>query len=116
MKNNLVLSLTAYNMSELAKINKVKELETIYDSRKSFYKKAFVLYSNYNTKILKSYDSYVCVIDIDNTIYINKNINSDMLYSQTTLRHIKEFIKQTTGESLTKKDILKLNDIKILEV
>jgi hypothetical protein len=79
----------------------INELKPIYDSRQSFYKKAIVYTLKYNgstTYILKSYDSVVSLItetaDGVKFAYINNNISESLLYSNTTLRHIKEFLKQ----------------------
>lgn len=94
-----------------------KELETIFDTRKSFYKKAYVIeISKNNSKIflLKSYDSIVASIEqtehgeniFEKYFSINKYIFDR--YSQTTLRHIKEFFKQFfKNENITKKDLQK---------
>lgn len=83
------------------KIEKTQnELLTIYDTRQSFYKKAIVTtlkYENTTTHILKSYDSIVATItkcENGEYFYINNNICDSLLYSNTTLRHIKEFLKQ----------------------
>lgn len=68
------------------------ELEPIFDSRKSFYRKAYVIASG-NTKTLYSYDTpvieYNCVTDTF------KRIWSD--WSATTGRHITEFCRQVSG-------------------
>lgn len=69
----------------------MKELETYFDTHKSFYKKAFyiehahgaTLYS-YGTKILE-------LVYVGNDTYIRKIWNG---YSATTQRHINEFVKQ----------------------
>lgn len=61
-------------------------LEPMYINQKSFYKKAKV--SEFLGKLtLISYETPVCTLDKD-TIHLNG------LYSQTTLRHIREFLKQ----------------------
>lgn len=65
-----------------------------YDARKSFYNKALVIESEKNY-ILLSYDSVVCRISKNTKkITLNKSIDDELLYSLTTCRHIKEFIKQ----------------------
>ena len=66
-----------------------KELKVIYDSRKSFYKKAFLIEEE-GKIILKSYDSNMIVKE-DNKLMFNNYID---LYSVTTLRHVKEWLKQ----------------------
>ena len=70
------------------------ELMTIFDSAKSFYKKAFVKieYKN-DTKIiiLYSYNTEVLRLQKNNNKLVIEYVN---IYSKTTLRHIKEVIKQ----------------------
>ena len=64
------------------------ELIPKFDSRKSFYKKAMVKTED-NQKILYSFDAKVCIINLDlNTAQIIS------LFSNTTTRHIKEFLLQ----------------------
>lgn len=66
-----------------------KELIPIYDSHKSFYRKAHVhIFDDY--AYLVSYNAVVCFIDFsDNSIHRLWGG-----YSATTMRHINEFIKQ----------------------
>ena len=64
----------------------MKDLETIYDSRDSFYGKAKVELDK-NQIILYSYGTLVAFIE-NGIAYIIGD------YSQTTLRHIKEFLLQ----------------------
>lgn len=69
---------------------KTLELIPIHDTRKSFYNKAKVLFLNDGTIQLQSYNTVVGEI---------KNNTYHQLWdgkSQTTTRHIKEFIKQFT--------------------
>lgn len=64
-------------------------LEPIYDSAKSFYKKAYV--KKEGTKsVLYSYNTKVCEIDLKATI----KANILGFYSQTTTRHIRDFLYQ----------------------
>lgn len=75
-----------------------KELLPVFENVKSYYKKAEVKkYNNKNNIIVKykllSYNTLVLTYK-DNKIKLNKNIKKELLTSQTTLRHIKEFIKQ----------------------
>lgn len=91
-------------------------LKAIHDTRKEFYSKATVqqVQTDDDTKIyfLKSYDSIVACI-IDDLFYLNDNIRKDLLFSNTTLRHIKEFYKQFKNNiSLTKSDLLKMDCLK----
>lgn len=84
------------------------------NSRKSFYGKCREIIAN-DTKILKSYNSFVAVIK-NNTIYLNNNIDGELLFSNTTLRHIKSFLANNGLEILSKKDLMQhLTNINILE-
>ena len=97
---------------------KKEELKPIYDNRKSFYKKAYIeyhtewneLYSRIKKIKLYSYNTIICTIeyiDSENRFY---HIHNDNLISQTTLRHLKEFLLQLfycKEKTLTKKEILK---------
>ncbi|UQT00861.1 hypothetical protein [Enterococcus phage vB_OCPT_SDS2] len=78
----------------------MNELECIYDSRKSFYGKANLVKEE-NGISLYSYDTKVA------TIYTNGLAKVFGTYSQTTLRHIKEFLKQNGLKADTKKQIEK---------
>ena len=64
------------------------ELIPQFDSRKSFYKKAMVKTED-NQKTLYSFDAKVCIINLD-----LKTAQIISLFSETTTRHIKEFLKQ----------------------
>ena len=94
-------------------------LVPIYDSKKFFYNKAIVkIYGN--IKVLYSYDTPVCYI-YDcckyTKYFLNYDIQESLLFSNTTLRHIKEFLQQdisiqlalsnTIGGKITKNDIIK---------
>ena len=65
------------------------ELTPKFDSRKSFYGKALIRFEG-DLKLLFSFDTPV--------VYIGPDLLPVMLndwdYSQTTLRHVKEFLKQ----------------------
>jgi len=108
-----------------------RELIPIYDNAKSFYNKAFINVK-YDSKSyidisyeLISYNTKICIIKDNKIIFYKKNINSKLkdnqkVYSYTTLRHIKEFIKKFSyilelnykdiinKENITKNDIVKL--------
>lgn len=84
----------------------LQELKTVYDSRKSFYKKAMVdkvddtfrLFS-YGTLIATANDTVVTLVD--------KNEDD---YSQTTLRHLREFVVQFAygvSKNMNRQDVLK---------
>lgn len=75
-----------------------KELIPVYENVKSYYNKAEVkrYYNKYNIIIkyeLLSYNTIVLTYK-DSKIKLNKKIDINLLMSKTTLRHIKEFIKQ----------------------
>lgn len=81
-------------------------LQPLFDTRKSFYNKAYIvrdcgrieLYS-YNTKVLE--------INTLKGIYkLNYNINTSLLFSNTTLRHIKECLHQFLGLDYNKKELI----------
>lgn len=80
----------------------------LYDNRKSFYNKAYVVRIG-NTIRLYSYDTLV--LEVGQGYYkLNKSINEKLLFSNTTLRHIKETLKQfyyKENRTLTKKEIMK---------
>lgn len=78
------------------------ELQVKYDSAKSFYKKAFVIYDGKGKISLKSYDTIVCVVNEP-----KRTIEVTGYYSQTTSRQIKEFLKQLGLFQYLKKDDLK---------
>lgn len=99
----------------------VTELIPIYTNQNSFYKKAIVKKIN-NLILLYSYDTLVCAI-YDCAKYtkyvLNDNINNDLLFSNTTLKHIKEFLYQNTygftNKLKTKKDIIKYNNFEFVD-
>jgi len=65
-----------------------RELEARFDGRKSFYGKAQVEIKDDGTKQLYSYGTLVAEIDARGTPRVFGT------YSQTTLRHIKDFLQQ----------------------
>ena len=77
---------------------KKAELEAIHDSSQSFYGKAKVEIDG-NRIILYSYGSYVAFIEND-VAYITG------YYSQTTMRHIKDFLLQNGFEAVSKKQMM----------
>ena len=69
------------------------ELTALFDSRASFYGKAMVKLLNHNGKEcygLYSYGTLVMVIENDKSY----RMEGDGLYSYTTTRHCREFIRQ----------------------
>ena len=82
-------------------------LKAKYDSRASFYNKALVKDNEKGTISLYSYNTKVCEIE-GGKYRLNGAIDRELLFSQTTLRHIKEFLRQFLNlEGLTKKDLEK---------
>ena len=78
-------------------------LQPIYDLRNSFYKKAKVIFDNGKTS-LYSYETKIIELKGRELVYMC----DEYLLSQTTLRHLKEFLKQFyKHQEYTKKDILK---------
>ena len=81
------------------------ELKPIYDSRKSFYGKAKVI-SDRDGKTLVSYSTTVARITEKNNGYmITPYAVIYGTYSATTLRHIKEFLKQNGFRAESKAQI-----------
>lgn len=82
------------------------ELFPRYDARKSFYGKAHIIETSKTIK-LKSYDTIVLQYN-KQTKTIKFLCRDPWAFSQTTNRHINEFLKQFTNVNpLTKKEILK---------
>lgn len=82
-------------------------LKPIYDSRKSFYNKATVT-EDANGKYLTSYETIVArITDKNNGYKIAPYAEVYGTYSATTLRHIKEFLKQNGFKAESKQQILK---------
>lgn len=86
------------------------DLGTQYDSRASFYGKARVEVNNTNDVIkLISYNTHVATILVDPQHLISDNGKQARVfgtYSQTTLRHIKEFLKQNGFKADNSKQIM----------
>ena len=76
----------------------MEKLQTIYDDRKSFYGKAQT--ETIGTQlVLWSYDTKVSYIENGKAFVLGT-------YSQTTLRHIKEFLRQNCFKADSKKQIV----------
>ena len=78
----------------------IYELTARYDSRKSFYGKAHVIEEDGQRKLL-SYSTIVAWIDEDGA-----HVNGT--YSATTLRHIREFLKQNSFYAGSKSEIMQM--------
>ena len=76
------------------------DLQAQYDSRASFYGKATVTKLDDGMEFLYSYGTHVASVDGNNTASVHG------LYSQTTLRHIKEFLKQHGFKAENSKQIM----------
>lgn len=72
-------------------------LQADYDARASFYKKAKVIKYN-NAIYLQSYNTIVAKIE-------NGEVIVNGWYSQTTARHINEFLYQNGFDKMTKKQM-----------
>lgn len=70
-------------------------LEAKYDSCKSFYKKAKVVSREDGTILLQSYKSVICILHKDKTLDV---VAKDYELTRTTVRHLKEFLKQNGFE------------------
>ena len=79
----------------------IYKLKPMYTSQKSFYGKAKVIEMQTGEIILQSYDTFVASIK-EGKVTING------FYSNTTLRHIKEFLKQNGFEVGSKKELEKM--------
>ena len=77
------------------------DLKPINDSRKSFYGKAKLVVSNGCIDLL-SYDTFIASYNSDTGVLI---YNEYFDYSQTTLRHLKEFIFQCLGKVVGIKEL-----------
>ena len=77
------------------------ELNPVHDSVLSFYRKAMVTIYDDDSACLFSYGTKAAIIDADKTPHI---LN---MSSATTLRHVKEFLKQYGFKAENKKQIYK---------
>lgn len=82
------------------------ELDARYDSRNSFYGKAHVEEIG-NTLKLYSYDTHVATIEPNAEGVVECLLKPAWDYSQTTLRHVKEFLRQNGFGRYTKAEIYK---------
>ena len=69
---------------------KTRELRVIHGTQNSFYKKAFVKSDNEGTEYLYSYYSLI-LTNYGNAIKFEED---SKLYSNTTMRHVREYLKQ----------------------
>ena len=69
---------------------KTRELRVKYGTQQSFYKKAFVKEDNENIQYLYSYYSLI-VTNYGNAIKFEEDV---ALYSNTTMKHVREYLRQ----------------------
>ena len=84
----------------------VRELRVKYASQESFYKKAFVKEDDNSTQYLYSYYSLI-ITNYGNAIQFVEDSN---LYTNTTLRHVREYLRQ-----IGKWDLADLGKAKLLK-
>ena len=77
---------------------KTRELRVIHGTQDSFYKKAFVKEDNEATQYLYSYYSLI-VTNYGKALKFEEDSN---LYTNTTLRHVREYLKQLNQWELAK--------------
>ena len=80
----LDMKIWGINKKEIAR---KEELEPQFDKRKSFYKKAYIIYMKDDTILLQSYDTIIAVLQPNGDFDFNK-------YSYTSNRHLYEFMRQ----------------------
>lgn len=88
----------------------ITDLSANYDNRKSFYGKARVDVKDNGTKVLYSYGTPVCRIEKGKATLLNKG-HLGWSSSQTTLRHVKEFLKQNGFEVASLRELAKMYPI-----
>ena len=69
---------------------KTRELRVIHGKQNSFYKKAFVKEDNETTQYLYSYYSLI-ITNYGNALKFEEDSE---LYTNTTLRHVREYLRQ----------------------
>lgn len=81
-----MLDMKIWEIKERNIQNKV-ELKPRFDRRKSFYKKAYIIYMRDDTILLQSYDTIIGVLQPNGDFEFSK-------YSYTSNRHLYEFMRQ----------------------
>lgn len=77
---------------------KTRELRVKFGTQQSFYKKAFVKEDDNSTQYLYSYYSLI-ITNYGNALKFEENLN---LYTNTTLRHVREYLRQIGKWDLAK--------------
>ena len=95
--------------------SKIYNLSPVYYSQKGYYGKAKIIMLDSEWEILLSYDKKILFYDGKN-VFIYPNLCYDKHLSNTTMKHIREFLYQKGYKTLIKnsKDIL-ISALKILE-
>ena len=93
---------------ESCKKEEAYNLSPRYDSRQSFYGKARVSEPEEGLEVLWSYNTPVCSIDKDGNVALLRNGYLGWHSSQTTLRHVKEFLKQHGKQIGSSKELAKM--------
>ena len=88
---------------------KTEELRTVYTNQESFYKKAWVKEDDDGTQYLYSYYSLI-ITNFGKVLIFEKDIN---LYSLTTMKHVREYLRQIGRGDLA--DLTKAKLLKKLE-
>lgn len=73
----------------------MEELRAVYSKQRGFYGKARTHQVNSRIIDLYSYDTLVCTV---NYTYWTITLHEDWAYSNTTLRHVREFLAQCCDE------------------
>ena len=81
------------------------ELQPLHGNVKCYYGKAIIV-ENDKMRYLYSYDTLVVAVSFENDTII---LHNEHLWSQTTLRHIKEFLQQHGKPKYTKAELLEID-------
>lgn len=79
-------------------------LEPQHDTRKSFYNKAKVFRNSKGSILLMSYSTIVAEI-VDEIVEGERKVKVFGWYSNTTARHINEFLQQNGFDKMSKKEM-----------
>ena len=85
---------------------KVRELRVKFGTQESFYKKAFIKEDDNSTQYLYSYYSLI-LTNYGEALKFEEDFN---LYSNTTMKHVREYLKQ-----IGKGELAKLSKSKLLK-
>ena len=82
---------------------KTYELAPQFTNQKSFYRKAFIK-EHQGLHKLYSYDTHVMTLNDSELVYLT---DREEHYSNTTLKHMKEFLQQNAYPKVTKQQLIK---------